>query len=63
MVYPKWVYSRNVDVTRENKRQYEAMYHKWYDKAFELYPNYSSLNLKERIEARKAINKAVGYEI
>lgn len=63
MIYPKWVYTPREDVTRENMRQYEEMYNKWYDKLYELYPDYPEKSLRERIRIREEIDKIMGYNI
>ena len=38
--YPKWVYSKRLDVTRENMRIYDEKERKFYATLDEMYPDY-----------------------
>lgn len=63
MSYPKWVYDQKIDVTLENKRQYEKMVEKWYEKALEIYPDWYEIGLVEKSKLIKEINQIMGYTL
>lgn len=61
--YPRELFSINEDQTRRNLREYDRKRDKWYETAEQLFPNYYSLPLRERMEAWKKIDAACGYSI
>ena len=59
--YPSWVYCSRVDVTIENKKQYDKTKEIFDKKCEELAPNYWSLPLRERMKVRDKAEEILGY--
>ena len=62
-MYPSWVYNIREDVTRENKKQYDATKKIFEAKCEELaLPNdYWKLPLRERMKIRDKAEEILGY--
>ena len=59
MTYPREIFCANEDVTRENKRAYDARLAKIVAKCEEINPDYYKLGLRERREIRLQAEKEV----
>lgn len=59
--YPREVYNRREDVTRENMRRYDANIKKWYDTAERLYSNFYKLKGAEKAAAAAEVDRAAGF--
>lgn len=55
--YPAEVYNKRIDITRENKRRYDAAQAKIWKAIEERYPNYYDLNLRERVSIHRELEK------
>jgi hypothetical protein len=63
MSYPKWVFSANENVTRENMRVYDENQRRVYARCEEIRPDYWQLGLRERYEIRKLVEKEMGVTL
>lgn len=50
--YPASCFSSNIAATQAAKREYEIKINAWYEKLYELYPNYHKLSPREQMKAR-----------
>ena len=60
---PRELFSIDETQTRRNLEEWERKVDRWYQKAEELFPNYHSMKVRERLAVRNEIDEAVGYSL
>ncbi len=55
--YPSYVYDKNEDITRENKRLYDIKHKALEAKCREVEPNYDNLTYREKFDIRRQAEK------
>ena len=59
--YPSWVYSPRIDVTINNKREYDRTKEIFQQKCLEINPDYYKLGLRERMAVRDKAEEILGF--
>lgn len=59
--YPKEVFHPNIEVTKENMRQYDKCLLRLEEEILKKYPNYHEMNLRDRMIIRKEVQATMKW--